>query len=192
MATPSAETTRTRSPSPQSGLRELRLFGRRKLVGRFTPRVTVVLTQNPQQQEREQQCSTPQATTKTIAPGAGGVSACYCAPELLNAVTGRRTTACDVYSYGMILYEIATREMPFEGLDINLIYNHVRQGMRLAASARWLTYWYTSCIDECIAVIGIRCPAPAAEMICHGAVGNAPVGYHVFVEHLVCRSGMKA
>jgi hypothetical protein len=75
-------------------------------------------------------------TTKTIAPGAGGVSACYCAPELLNAVTVRRTTACDVYSYGMILYEIATREMPFEGLDIHLIYAHVRQGTGGAAGAQ--------------------------------------------------------
>ena len=53
------------------------------------------------------------------------------APECFNSTLGGMTTKCDVFSFGVILWELATQTRPWEelnefqvGIDQNRITNH--------------------------------------------------------------------
>jgi len=48
---------------------------------------------------------------------------CYAAPEFLKNPTDEKTNSMDVYSFGMIGYEILTRQVVYEGAPFNLIVN---------------------------------------------------------------------
>nr|XP_002121803.3 uncharacterized protein LOC100178883 [Ciona intestinalis] len=64
--------------------------------------------------------------------GGATYSTLYAAPEFFRNVFGRRTTAHDVYSFGMILYDICARLRPYShmGLDHSRIKNSVTTGIR--------------------------------------------------------------
>ncbi|KAI9184284.1 Receptor-interacting serine/threonine-protein kinase 1 [Blastocladiella emersonii ATCC 22665] len=53
----------------------------------------------------------------------------WTAPERLRA-GGRFTEACDVYSFGMMLYEVASREYPFDGEDPLIVRMSILEGAR--------------------------------------------------------------
>ncbi|XP_004075126.1 mixed lineage kinase domain-like protein [Oryzias latipes] len=50
---------------------------------------------------------------------------CYGAPEMLDNLNKKFTKECEIYSIGIVLWEIATRKKPFEGLKEDLIYQKV-------------------------------------------------------------------
>lgn len=53
-------------------------------------------------------------------------SLCYSSPEMLN-VNHIYTKECEIYSLGIVLWEIATRRRPFEGLSNQEVYQTVRE-----------------------------------------------------------------
>ncbi|KAK9830308.1 hypothetical protein WJX72_010919 [[Myrmecia] bisecta] len=57
-------------------------------------------------------------------------SLAWAAPEVMEASLHIATMASDVYAYGMVLYELASRHVPFEGLKAPAIRNHVINGRR--------------------------------------------------------------
>ncbi|CAN9499024.1 unnamed protein product [Ophioblennius macclurei] len=44
-------------------------------------------------------------------------SLCYCSPQLLKNINHTYTKECEIYSFGVVLWEVATRKRPFEGLS---------------------------------------------------------------------------
>ncbi|XP_070553545.1 uncharacterized protein [Ptychodera flava] len=54
----------------------------------------------------------------------------WMAPELLDPTIGDVTTKVDVYSFGMILWEMFTRRHPYKGLSVFQIIERVRQNKR--------------------------------------------------------------
>ena len=55
----------------------------------------------------------------------------YTAPEQLTLRRPRYNEACDVYSLGIVLWELATGDIPYEGLEADVIRGCVRAGERL-------------------------------------------------------------
>jgi serine/threonine protein kinase len=53
----------------------------------------------------------------------------YMAPEILNGETSS-TYRSDVYSYGMVVYEVITETLPFAGISVRAIDNQVCAGKR--------------------------------------------------------------
>ena len=53
----------------------------------------------------------------------------WMAPELLKRETDDHNVATDIYSYGMVLWEIASRQLPFRsGLDNTVVMNWIKDG----------------------------------------------------------------
>ncbi|KAF6724403.1 Mixed lineage kinase domain-like protein [Oryzias melastigma] len=50
---------------------------------------------------------------------------CYAAPEMLDNLNNKFTKECEIYSVGIVLWEIATRKKPFDGLDNKTFYKKV-------------------------------------------------------------------
>jgi len=62
--------------------------------------------------------------TTVIKPNVSGHTPKWSAPEILDG--GHKTTkASDIYAFGIILWEISARKLPFDGLDIGQLYIHV-------------------------------------------------------------------
>jgi len=70
--------------------------------------------------------------TKTMTKGRG--TPCWMAPEVMRIEEdGQKksyTFKADVYSYGIVLWEIAAREEPYTGLDIFKLYEKIKEGGR--------------------------------------------------------------
>lgn len=71
-----------------------------------------------------------QSVSNTLAPTAAGVSLAFCAPEVLTSVVAKRQPPSDVFSMGMVLYHLATRTPPWQGLNPAIIQMHVCGGTR--------------------------------------------------------------
>src|SRR5437899_2436521 len=56
---------------------------------------------------------------------------CWQAPELFS-VNSKFTEKCDVYSYGVTLWELSTRRVPYEDHSLPMIQSLVAQGDRLS------------------------------------------------------------
>ena len=56
------------------------------------------------------------SATSAVASQLGNVSPRWMAPEVLRSE--RYTEKADIYSYGIILWELATRRCPYEGMQI--------------------------------------------------------------------------
>uniref|UniRef100_A0A672J185 Protein kinase domain-containing protein n=1 Tax=Salarias fasciatus TaxID=181472 RepID=A0A672J185_SALFA len=54
-------------------------------------------------------------------------SLCYCSPQMLSK-NSYYTKECDIYSFGIVLWEIATGEKPFKGMSDDVIYQKVCKG----------------------------------------------------------------
>uniref|UniRef100_A0A3Q1F2K1 Mixed lineage kinase domain like pseudokinase n=1 Tax=Acanthochromis polyacanthus TaxID=80966 RepID=A0A3Q1F2K1_9TELE len=54
-------------------------------------------------------------------------SLCYSSPQMLNDINHVYSKECEMYSFGIVLWEIATREKPFEGYRNAEIYQKVCQ-----------------------------------------------------------------
>uniref|UniRef100_A0A3P8T7X9 Mixed lineage kinase domain like pseudokinase n=1 Tax=Amphiprion percula TaxID=161767 RepID=A0A3P8T7X9_AMPPE len=52
-------------------------------------------------------------------------SLCYSSPQMLNDVNHVYSKECEMYSFGIVLWEVATREKPFEGYSDKQIYQKV-------------------------------------------------------------------
>ncbi|XP_074534207.1 mixed lineage kinase domain-like protein [Halichoeres trimaculatus] len=52
-------------------------------------------------------------------------SACYLSPQMLGNINHVYSKQCEMYSFGIVLWEIATRKKPFEGLSSKEIYQKV-------------------------------------------------------------------
>ncbi|MFA6037776.1 MAG: protein kinase [Legionellales bacterium] len=63
------------------------------------------------------------ASTSTVNSAAGTLH--WMAPELLDEENIPHTTACDVYSLGILLWEIYSRKIPYDGKTGKQIYQHV-------------------------------------------------------------------
>ncbi|KAG8012373.1 E3 ubiquitin-protein ligase RFWD3 [Nibea albiflora] len=50
---------------------------------------------------------------------------CYYTPQKLNSINHKYSKECEIYSFGIVLWEIATRKKPFEGLTIQDVYQKV-------------------------------------------------------------------
>ncbi|KAI9184323.1 Receptor-interacting serine/threonine-protein kinase 1 [Blastocladiella emersonii ATCC 22665] len=73
-------------------------------------------------------------TTATHSTGGGGkahtaATLAWMAPERLT-IGSRFTEACDVYSFGVTLYEIAARALPFDGEDPLIVRMSIKEGAR--------------------------------------------------------------
>lgn len=55
----------------------------------------------------------------------GTRSLCYSPPEMLSNINHRYCKECEIYSFGIVLWEIATRKRPFEGWSDQDIYQKV-------------------------------------------------------------------
>lgn len=64
------------------------------------------------------------------ASGGGSVAMtlAWCAPEMFTG--GSKTTATDVYAFGIFMWECYTGQVPFRGVSCNLIEVQVRSGVR--------------------------------------------------------------
>jgi sterile alpha motif and leucine zipper-containing kinase AZK len=56
------------------------------------------------------------ATTTAVGAAAGGLTLSWSAPELLLAKKASKTKHSDIYAFGMTVWEVLTRELPFAGL----------------------------------------------------------------------------
>ncbi|XP_008300991.1 mixed lineage kinase domain-like protein [Stegastes partitus] len=52
-------------------------------------------------------------------------SLCYSSPQMLNSINNVYSKKCEMYSFGIVLWEIATRRIPFEGHSDKDIYQKV-------------------------------------------------------------------
>ncbi|XP_076588200.1 mixed lineage kinase domain-like protein [Chaetodon auriga] len=52
-------------------------------------------------------------------------SLCYSPPQMLNNINHVYSKECEIYSFGIVLWEVATRRRPFEGLSNQDIYQKV-------------------------------------------------------------------
>jgi serine/threonine protein kinase len=69
--------------------------------------------------------------TLTTRPSSSGMSVTYTAPEILADPTSKRSASADVYAYGLVLFEIFTRELPFESAaDVMAVVQYVLGGGR--------------------------------------------------------------
>ncbi|XP_010748607.2 mixed lineage kinase domain-like protein [Larimichthys crocea] len=50
---------------------------------------------------------------------------CYYTPQKLNNINHKYSKECEIYSFGIVLWEIATRKKPFDGLTIQDVYQKV-------------------------------------------------------------------
>ncbi|XP_034784245.2 mixed lineage kinase domain-like protein [Acipenser ruthenus] len=50
---------------------------------------------------------------------------CYCSPQQLDNINHQYDKACEVYSFGIVLWEVATRKIPFESLTPKQIHQQV-------------------------------------------------------------------
>lgn len=73
-----------------------------------------------------------QSYTNTVVPFSSGLSLCYAAPELFINTTGSREPSSDVYSFGMLMFAVATRTPPFSGVDPRIVTRLVEDGRRPA------------------------------------------------------------
>ena len=74
--------------------------------------------------------ATKKSSSATYGANAAGTLA-WMAPELFIDTTSRYTAECDVYSYGVVVWEVATRAIPYKNLaSSHLIAVHVMQGKR--------------------------------------------------------------
>jgi len=78
----------------------------------------------------------------------------WTAPELLMSTDSRYTDKCDIYSFGIVLWEIASRTQPFENMNPQAIVEHVKQGRRLPIPEECPQSFYD---------LMCRCWAPKAE-----------------------------
>ncbi|XP_024155204.1 mixed lineage kinase domain-like protein [Oryzias melastigma] len=62
---------------------------------------------------------------KSVKKNAQESTLCYAAPEMLDNLNNKFTKECEIYSVGIVLWEIATRKKPFDGLEGGLIYKKV-------------------------------------------------------------------
>ncbi|PNH01131.1 putative serine/threonine-protein kinase [Tetrabaena socialis] len=70
----------------------------------------------------------------TQQPDAGSV--CYMSPEAFDPAIGRLSSKCDVYSFGVLLWECITKEHPWAGeSNVAIIYRVAVHGMRLPLPA---------------------------------------------------------
>ncbi|XP_029953004.1 mixed lineage kinase domain-like protein isoform X2 [Salarias fasciatus] len=51
-------------------------------------------------------------------------SLCYCSPQMLSSIN-HYTKECEIYSFGIVLWEVATGKKPFEGMSHDDIYQKV-------------------------------------------------------------------
>ncbi|KAL0968107.1 hypothetical protein UPYG_G00262500 [Umbra pygmaea] len=70
----------------------------------------------------------------------------YCCPEQLGSVNYQYNKACEIYSFGIVLWEIATRNIPFKDLSHKEVYQKVYK-------------------DRCNEPLPEDCPKPLAELI---------------------------
>ncbi|XP_051237873.1 mixed lineage kinase domain-like protein [Dicentrarchus labrax] len=54
-------------------------------------------------------------------------SLCYSTPQKLSNINYKYSKECEIYSFGIVMWEIATRKRPFEGLSSQDIYQKVFQ-----------------------------------------------------------------
>ena len=54
----------------------------------------------------------------------------WMAPEFNDQATTKVNQRCDVFSYGMVLFEIFTHELPFSDLDDGVVLSRIRDGER--------------------------------------------------------------
>ncbi|CAK6983915.1 mixed lineage kinase domain-like protein, partial [Scomber scombrus] len=52
-------------------------------------------------------------------------SLCYTAPQMLDDINHVYSKECEMYSFGIVLWELATRKKPFEGCSSKEIYQKV-------------------------------------------------------------------
>ncbi|KAM7415290.1 hypothetical protein PAMA_019899 [Pampus argenteus] len=52
-------------------------------------------------------------------------SLCYSSPQMLNSINHIYSKECEIYSFGIVLWEIATRQRPFEGCSSTEIHQKV-------------------------------------------------------------------
>lgn len=55
----------------------------------------------------------------------GITSLCYSCPQILNDINHKYSKECEMYSFGIVLWEVATRKRPFEGCTNDDIYQKV-------------------------------------------------------------------
>jgi serine/threonine protein kinase len=60
--------------------------------------------------------------------GSTAMTLAWCAPEMFTG--GSKTTATDVYAFGIFMWECYTGQVPFRGVSCNLIEVQVRSGVR--------------------------------------------------------------
>ncbi|KAK3254090.1 hypothetical protein CYMTET_36681, partial [Cymbomonas tetramitiformis] len=72
--------------------------------------------------------STMASTVGTTQSGRGGGTLNWTPPELMNG--GAHSKASDVYTFGMVLYELVARQYPFLGMQDVVVMNSITQGRR--------------------------------------------------------------
>jgi serine/threonine protein kinase len=60
----------------------------------------------------------------------------WMAAELMKEFTRTYTPACDVFSLAVVLWEMATRQIPYEGVDDDSIRSGVKAGDRMDIPAK--------------------------------------------------------
>lgn len=56
----------------------------------------------------------------------------WTAPERLGDRVTKFTEACDIFSFGIVFYEIVTEKFPWQGIQLDLVYKRRKEGQKLS------------------------------------------------------------
>ena len=74
---------------------------------------------------------TQSKTARSVNKGSEGLTVSWAAPELLSFESdGKKTTASDMYAFGMTLWEVASHRFPYENRSLGVIIDNVEKGRR--------------------------------------------------------------
>jgi serine/threonine-protein kinase len=98
------------------------------------------------------------------APKAGAITPAYCPPELASG-SGARSPRSDLYSFGVLAFELATGRLPFELEHVTeMLLAHVRSTPPLVSSLVPSMAPFDALVAACLAKDPSARPASAAEL----------------------------
>jgi serine/threonine protein kinase len=113
------------------------------------------------------------SSASAAAGGNAAMTLAWCAPELFSG--GSKSTATDVYAFGIFMWECYTGDVPLRGVNPSLIADQVMRGVRPALPAALIDGFP----PEFVALMQVCAPPPAVPLfarhaLCAGVRASGP------------------